>query len=527
MATQLASIILLGLAANFPNPGVYFELDFAQGPASGAGSPRYMIVLGNKTAAGTATVDTVIYGPDTQTPCQVEQDVINLFGTGSQLHRAFLRITAVNPTIGLYFIAVAESAGAQATLVETIATTATSNGNHRTWCGDQFVDTAITTGDTATVIGANIAISVNSQTRWPVTANAVTGAVTYTARNHGPEGNWIRMQALIQPATATIGTTTTLTANTFMSGGATADTNANALATILPFKYYYIVSCDSDATNVGRIVTQVNSQAQPTTGIRQRVFYGSMDTLANTITNATGINAPRAEVIWGSSTDMQPLELAANNAALYSLLEAGAPTGVARKNFSLFPSSAPDQTVWLVKPGRNGAAGSPTIVQITSALNNGITPIIVLPGGQTQLVKRCTTRSLNGAVSDYRIRDAHKVTVCDWWGDDAVAITQLQFGGRDLLPDPAIGQPPPPPIAVTPAIWGGALKGLVVAYGNAGQWDTPGGQPLPSGQTAADYINSRAIIQRETSPTTRMSALFQLTPVSIADQFALLAQQTG
>jgi phage tail sheath gpL-like len=524
---QLASINLVGLGSNFAVPGVYFQLDFAQGPVSGAGSPRYALLVGNKGTAGTATNDTVIYGPDTQTTCQTEADVIGLFATGSQLHRMYLRFVAVNPSIALYFIAVSPSAGAAATVVATFATTALSNGNVRFWVEDQFVDTSISTGDTATVVGANVAASINSQTRWPVTANAVTGAVTLTAKNLGPEGNWIRCQSLITPTTATIGTTTTLTANTFMTGGTTPDVNTTALSTILPFRYYYIVSGDSDATNVGRLVTQVNAQAQPTVGIRQRVFYGSMDTLANTITNATGINAPRAECIWGNSTDLTPAELAANNAALYSLLEAGAAVGVNRKNFSLFPTSATDSTLWLLKAGRNGAGGAPTGAQIISALNNGITPINVLPNGVSQLTKRVTTRSLNGATADYRIRDAHKVTVPDWWGDDAVAITQLQFGGRDLLPDPQQGQPPPPPIAVTPAIWGGALKGLVKNYGNSGQWDTPGGQPLPSGQDAADYINAHAIVQRETSPTTRMSALFQLTPVSIADQFMVLAQQTG
>lgn len=524
---QLASIILTGLSANFPNPGVFFQLDFAQGPVSGAGAPRSALLMGNKTAAGTATNDTVVYGPDTQTPCQTENDVIGLFGTGSQLHRMYLRFTAVNPTIQLYLLAVSPSAGAAATVTETIGTTATSNGNHRTWCVDQFVDTPITNGDTPTIIAGNIVASVNSQTRWPVTASNVAGVITYTAKNLGPEGNWIRMQALITPTTATIGTTTSLTANTFASGGTTADVNTTALSTILPSRYYYIVVADSDATNIGRVVTQVNTQAQPINGIRQRVFAGSMDTLANTITVTTGLNAPRCEITWGNSTDWTPLELAANSAAIYSLLEAGAAFGVARKNFSLFPSTQPDTSIWFVKAGRNGVGGAPTIAQITSALNNGITPITVLQNGQAQHVKRCTTRSLNGATADFRIRDPHKVTVCDFWGDDAVALTQLQFGGRDLLPDPAQGQPPPPPIAVTPGIWGGALKGLVKAYGNAGQWDTPGGQPLPNGQDAADYINSRAIIQRETNPTTRLSALFQLTPVSLADQYCILAQQTG
>jgi len=512
---SLASIILVGLSASYPIPGVYFELDFAQGPVAGSSSPRTALIIGNKTTAGSATIETVVYGPTSSTPVQTEADVISLFGTGSQIHRAYLRFTAINPTTQLNYICVAESGGANASTTQTIATTATSNGNCRVWCGQDFVDTQISLGDTASVIAANIVLSVNSQTRWPVTAAAVAGVVTYTARNAGPEGNWIRMQALITPATGTIGTTTTLTTNSFLSGGTTADNNTNALATIKNTRYYTIVSCDSDATNLGRLVTQINSDAQPTVGIRQRGFAGSMDTVANVITLATGQNAARLEVIAGAACDMQPLEIAANNAALYSLLESGAAVGVARKNFSNFPASAADATLWQVLPGRNGIGGSPTTAQIVSMLNNGVTPIAISTSGASYLVKRVTTHCLNGSVPDFRVRDPHKVSVCDYWGDDAVALTQLQFGGKDLLPDVAQGQPPPPSIAVMPSLWGGALKGLVSLYGNAGQF-----------QNTANIL-ATAIVQKEVSPPNRLSALFQLTPVDIADQFALLALQTG
>jgi phage tail sheath gpL-like len=532
----LASIILNGLAASYPLPGVFLQLDFAQGPVGGSGSQRAAVLIGNKTASGSATVETVIYGPDTQTPCQTENDVINLFGAGSQLHRAYLRWTAVNKVTSLYFVAIAASAGAAATLGETIATTATANGNHRTWCVDQFVDTAINNGDTATTIAANIVLSVNSQTRWPVTANNAAGVITYTAKNTGPEGNWIRMQALIT-SSGTIGTTTTLTANTFLSGGATADINTNALATILPAKYYTIVSCDSDSTNLGRIVTQVTNNAQPTTGIRQYGIGGSMDTLANTITVATALNSPRAELVWGNCTDLTPLDLAANAAALYALLEIGAQYGVARKNFSLFPATSTDSNVWLPTiaggtnlpgaGGRGGLAVAPTNAQLVSALNNGITPITQFTSGQAQLVKRCTTKSLTGANQDYRIRDAHKRVVCDYWADDAVAITQLSFGGKDLLPDPLPGAPPLPSTATSPGAWGGALKGLTLNYGNAGQWGYPPNVPVVVGLSPADVINANAKVQQENNPNTRMSALFQLSPVPLADQFAVLAQQVG
>lgn len=532
----MASIVLAGLAANYPNPGTFLELDFAQGPVGGSGSARTAIIIGNKTTAGTASNDTVVYGPDTAVPCQVENDVITLFGSGSQLHRAYLRFTAVNKTTSLYFIAVSPSAGAAATGTITFVNNATALGNVRVWIGDQFVDTTINSGDTITTIATNVAANINTQTRWAVTATSSVGVVTVTAKNLGPEGNWIRYQAQIT-TNGTIATTVAPTANTQFTSGTTADVNTTALATILPARYYWIVSCDSDATNIGRIVTQVTAQAQPTTGNRQRVIAGSTDTLANAITLATGINSPRCEIVWANATDMTPLEAAANNAALYALLEQGSQYGVFRKNFSLFPSSANDSTLWLPQVvggtnlsgagGRNGVAGSPTVAQVTSALNNGLSPISVQTNGQARLEKRITTRSLNGATQDYRIRDAHKVSVCDYWCDDAVAITQLQFGGSDLLPNPQQGQPPPPAIATTPQLWGNALKGLVTRYGNAGQWSYPPGQTVQPGLTPADVINANAVVQQETNPNSRMSALFQLSPVPLADQFAILAQQVG
>jgi phage tail sheath gpL-like len=531
---SLASIILVGLGASVANPGVYVELDFAQGPVAGAGGPRSVLLMGNMLSAGSATAGTVVYGPDTAVTCQTENDVIGLFGAGSQLHRMFLRFTAVagsNSNIPLYFIAITQSTGAQATATETIANAATSNGNHRFWCEDMFVDTPITSGQSVTTIATNIVASINGQTRWPVTATNTAGVITITANQKGTESNWIRVQAAITPATATIATTTSLTANTSLSGGTTADSNTTALSTILPNRYYYIVCNDSDATNVGALVSQVTTQALPTTGIRQRVIFGSSDTLANATTIATGINNPRAECIWGyEAVDLPPAELAATMCAIFAILEQGSSYGVARKNFSLFPSpNGNDQAYWKLIPSRFGAAGAPTVANISSALANGLSPLTIVSGvgGGAQFVKRCTTRSLNGSVSDYRIRDAHKVSVCDYWCDDAAAITALQFGGKDLLPDPAQGQPPPPSIAVTPGIWGAALKNLVIQYGNAGQWTYPPGQTPQQGQTPADVINQSFIVQAESNPPTRMSCLAPLAPVNIADQFAILAQQVA
>jgi phage tail sheath gpL-like len=522
-----AAINLVGIGSGWVVPGVFIELDFAQGPVSGSGTQRTCLLIASKTSAGTATVDTVVYGPDTPVQCQTEADAINLFGHGSKGHRGFLRWTGINKTTSLYIIACASSAGAAATLTETIATTATSTGNHRTYFEDQFVDTPINTGDTPTVIAANVVASVNSQTRWGIVASPAAGVITYTASENGPEGNWVRLQAQITPGTATIGTTTSLTANTFMSGGTTAEVNTNALATIAANRYYYICSMQTDATNLGRAATQINSQALPTGTGKQRLISGSIDTSANVITLATGLNNARAEIVWDQALDVAPGEVAAHMAAVYMLLEQGAAIGVNRKNFSGFPVNQTDAASWQLVAGRAGVAGAPSQLTLTSLLNNGVTPISITASGAAFLVKRVTTRSLSGAVADYRIRDAHKVSVCDYWCDDQAALIALEFGGKDLLPNTVQGQPPPPAQATTPNLVGNEMKRLTSDYGNGGQWSYPPGLTVAPGQTPADVINANAIIQAETNPPTRISALFPLSPVNILDVVGVLALQVG
>lgn len=592
MGIGLASIILVGISAGFPNPGTYVQVNFAAGPTGGAPAGQKVLILGNKTSAGTATPDTVVYGPDTTVVAQTESDVITLTGPGSQVHLGWKRFVRVNKTTPVYFCCVAESAGAQASGTVVVTGPATSTGNIRFFYGDDFVDTTANSGDTVTTIAANISTNINAQVNWGITSSPTAGVIAITAKNHGPEGNNQKIQVItgpgfspagvtvtdygvlwsanivtvtgtfIAPATAngyyykvttggtggsspptfstTIGATTTDGTSTYttwgtlstaaqiaqLGGGATADNVTNALVTILAQGYYDIIVCDSDATNIGRVVTQVNTQANPTTGIRQRVFAGSTDTIANAITVATGLNAARCELQWGAATDIMPLELAANAAAIYSLFEQSGNTGyryVGRLNYSLFPTQNPsynDPAYWKLVATRNGPNAGPSTAQITSALNSGLTPYAILSDGSLQHVKRCTTRSLNGATADYRIRDAHKVAIMDAVATAMATVTQQQFGGRDLLDAPPAGSNPqggnPPNVFATNAtIWGNAMKDIVEKVGNAGLLQN------------TDVTNANAIVQREASPRTRMSASFDLVTADIADQFGIVVNQVG
>lgn len=503
----MGAIVLTGIPSDYALPGNYIEVNLGVGASAGNDTTYPILLLGNQTTAGAATNDTVIYGPTSNPPLQSEQDCINLFGAGSELHRMWLRITdprigAGNRTTAIYAIAVAPSAGLAATGVITFTTTATGPGAVRVWVGAEFVDVAINTGDTPTVIASNVVLQVNAKFKWAVTAGSAAGVVTLTAKNLGLRGNWIRFSANIISGGTPPGTTVTPAAPTFMSGGTIADSNTNALATIANKRFYDIVSAAEDATQFGALAAQVNSMALPATGMRQRCFAGYNGTQANLITIATGVNAARGEYIHLPNSDWTPLELAAHAVGCYALAEIKPKP---RHNFSGFgngPSTL--ELAWKLPAPRDGTIQSPTA--LNTAIKNGITPIGVNPNGTTYIAKRCTTRCLNGANQDFRSRDAHKVTVCDYFADDWGAKLNAQFSGKDLTDDPAQGQHVPGSQVATPKTIRGALFQQIDDYNNNDQLQN------------VDAIKAGTVVQREASPTTRASVRCPLQVIDILDQ---------
>lgn len=507
------AIAPVGLTATEPLPGLFMEVNFAQGPSNGSGLTRAILVLANKTTAGTGTADTVIYGPDTDTQLQTETQMITLGGAGSEAHRMYRRMASVTGgTNGppIYWLFVAESAGANATATITIVGTATGNATHRTWVGDESVDTSIASGDVIATIATNIATAINGKSHWPVTAAAALGVVTLTAKQKGLRGNWLRMQsAIIAPTSPT--TTTSPTADTFFTGGTTADSNTTALATILPRWFYQIVSAAEDATQVGALVSQVATQALATNGIRQRVFFGSIDTSANCITVATGINSPRAECVWSEKSGMTPGELAANQTVVYALEEASE-LGF-RTNFIGYGNDAKTQPLWKVKPPRLATA-YPTPATLRSLLNNGITPIAVNPNGTTYVVDRFTTRSLNGALPETRIREGHKVTICDRFADAAGTRITQGAAGKVIGDDPPNGAAPGPNMETPRTV---RLKVFQTLNDFASN----------SKIQNVDQIKAATVVQRETNPTSRMGIRVPLQTIDNYRQSAFIVDQVA
>lgn len=504
-------IYITGLATNDPVPGIYPEINFAQGAASGNSTAYEACLIGNKTTAGTATAGTVIYGPDTVVPMQTEQDVKTLFGAGSELHIMWRAFTRVNKSTTLRAIVVAESGGTAASGTITIATTATASGNLRVWVGREFVDVAIATGDTATVIGDALAAAVNAMDHWPVTATNGSGTVTLLAKIKGPRGNQIRIMGAIQ-SSGTIATTVSPTADTALTSGATADTNATALSTLSTHRHYYLVSAAGDATQLGALATQVNTQAMPITNQRQRVFAGAVGTLSASNAIAVGINNPRVEITWSERSDMTEAELAANAAAIYSLGELN--TDNPRTNYIGYGNTAKSAETWFV-PAPRDASYHPSRTSIKSALNNGLSPIGVNANGSTYLVDRITTRSLSGSIQDYRIRDAHKVTICDLFADELCTKLALNHSEKRIADEPGEGEKFPGRNVLIPSIARADVNGLLDKFAS--------NDLLQSVET----IKSETVVQRESSPTTRMGIRVPLRPIDNVKQFAVAIDQVA
>jgi phage tail sheath gpL-like len=501
----MPTIPILGLPSTDVVPGQYAQVNFAQGAAGGSSGLRKALIIANFTSTdGIATADT-LYGPDTPVVLASDADAVALFGKRSEARIAYKRFVRANGVTPVYVLTVADPAGTAAKLAITFTGTATATGFVRVYCGDRFVDVLISTGDTPTVIATACAAAVNSQQDWPVVGSFLAGVLTMTAAQTGVRGNWLRGSARVYGAG--VGVTSSATAQGFFTTGATVDTWTTALTKIIALRFYYIVSaCDGGQSDTGllALATQISSQGQAATGIRQRVFVGSVDTNANTITIANGAtkgNNARIEYINGPAFDRTPLELAAEAAGAYALLES---SSVPECNFNGLGSDANTSFLWTVPAPLNASAM--THPNMVASLASGVTPIGVGANGGSYIVKRITSYCLTNSQADYRIRDAHKVTVCDFFADDLITRGSAAMSRKVLGDDPKNGQPIRVPNLITPREITAIAQKLTREYGDNGL--------LQDVQNTIDGIST---IRDGTAPTRTITRV-QPKPSDISDQ---------
>jgi phage tail sheath gpL-like len=411
-------------------PGVYTRVWLGVGLRSSADSTRHVVLFGNKTTTGTAVanVENDVYSED---------DARTLFGPGSELFLMVKEAIAAWSGVTLKAIVVTESAGAagSGTLVYLGAATAAGTA-YVTVLGEE-IEVPISLGDTATLIGDNVALAINAKTDWPVTAANVLGTVTVTAKNKGPRGNFLALRGRVS---AGITTTVTAPALGYLTGGTTSDDPQAALDTLAAVQRRYLVAPYNDATQLAKFQTHVDTQDEPEVGHRKQMVWGAIDTLGNVTSLVTARNFARGQCGWTFNADQPPSVLAAG---LASRRAAGESLSVAH-NFN-------GETIPGLK-AQYRMADRPSSSQLVAALNNGITPLLSADDGSVYISRSITTHSRDSlGNADYRVLDTCKVSITDE-GADRI---ELGFWDRyrtfNASQDPPDGEASAPGV-VTPAM---------------------------------------------------------------------------
>lgn len=474
------SITVPGVPASRATPGIYFNVVLGGPGTSSGAAPLKTALLGNayltaitgaspsfSLAAGSATVATPYF-------IASSDDAATYFGQGSELHRMALATFAQYPDATLYACAVADAAGTAASGVLTFATSASAAFTVRLrFCGE-VIDVPVASGDTATAIASAVASATLAYPALPFTAQNSSGAVTFTAKQTGPRGNALVVDAYFIAAGASIETrittgstssgagttgiwsgTATLGAEITLGSGATQDTFANALTALEPVKYDHIAGACFDATNIGRIVTHINTQAGPTVQLLEQATVCFTGAYASAVTLATGQNASRLQVAWHLASVLPPPDVAAQVSAARLTGEAfiGVPNAL--------PGEADDPVANL--NGCNLATvlmqrdptDLPLATEIENALNNGLTPIAASGErpGYGAIVRSVTSRSLSSGQQNYAVRDTSIVTGADYTATTIRAALLTAYRGMKLGTDLPNGNPASrAPRIVTPSM---------------------------------------------------------------------------
>lgn len=232
--------------------GQYLEIDNSKAATGLLSMNRRMLFVGNKLVTGTAAAATLhrINSP---------AEAATLFGRGSVLHEMLVLARAANTTSDIWAMGLADDAGGTAhTKTVTVTGTATASGTLALYLNAHKLSVAVTSGDSATVIAAAIAATINAWADGPMTAAAVAGVVTLTARHKGAFTSDIDARLnYYQDDRVPGGVAVTIADAT--AGAGNPDVAA-ALAAISLEAYYTLVTPYNDASNVTKLETELNAR---------------------------------------------------------------------------------------------------------------------------------------------------------------------------------------------------------------------------------------------------------------------------
>lgn len=430
----------IGVPISYKLPGARVRVLFGASPNGAGGATRNVLLLGNKTSAGTATADTE------EVLLTSSDDAKTYFGPGSELHLMATAAFLKAPAATIKAIAVTEAAGSKATGTITVVGTASGNGTAYFYIHGVEIPVSVLSGDLIGAQATNIAAEINAKADLlNVSATAALGVVTITARHNGVRGNLIKIRKLID-STIT-GSTYTLSAATLTTGAGT-DTLTAALATAATQRHYYYGLASVDTTAIQAVQTQCDTMAGPLVGRRQQFVWATHDTLGTATTQAEALNEERGQCLFANKFETLPCVIAACWTAMRSVHE-GEELSVNLSSFNpdkvdLYPAvkAPPAEADWLTDSSAN------------SALDVGLTPLQVRATDKHVFLPLSITTHSNDSSGnpDTRTLTTNYVTVPDAFADEFVTWLPTAFVGMKLRDDMTSGDDQLPPNCTTPGI---------------------------------------------------------------------------
>jgi len=346
-----------------------------QGPAL---LPYRGLLIGQKTASGTGTADTLYLVTSVN-------EVITLAGRGSMLHCMARAWFANNKSTELWIGILADNgAGTAATGSIAVTGPATADGTIPLYFGGVRIPVGVTAGQAATAIAANITAAITAAADLPITAATVSASSNLTYRHKGLVGNAYDVRQNFQAGEklpAGVGLTITQ-----LSGGASNPTLTNLIAAMAPLWFQIWAHPYTDATSLAALETELGVEFGPLKAMGSLAISSASGILSSLTTLGTGRNSPYSSIVSppGISPLTPPMELAAGTAAQVAFNAAIDP---ARGFQTLAVSGA-------VAPPENDQF---TLTEQDLLLHDGIATTRRVTGGGIQLGRIITTYQTNSA----------------------------------------------------------------------------------------------------------------------------------
>lgn len=289
-------------------PFCYIEFDNSRAQYGANALPYRGLLIGQKTAAGTATADT---------PVRVTSaaQAKTLFGAGSQLALMCAAWLSNNPFTEMFAAPLDDDGAAvAATGTVTIGGAPTAAGTVALYVGGQRVRVAVSTISTPTTIADALVAAITAATDLPVTAANVAGVITLTAKNKGAAGNDMDVRVnYYDGEDLPAGVTCVIVA--MASGSANPD--IDTLITNLGDQWYQIIGfAYTDSSSLAALKTELADRWGPLRQIEGMAFAGASGTHSALGTLGDSQNSPHLSIMHNHGSPSPPFVMAAAVAAV-------------------------------------------------------------------------------------------------------------------------------------------------------------------------------------------------------------------